>query len=174
MDSCFGLIVLFEEKTNYLWHISLLSKHIGSDSMSTEEEEVRKMIRECLDLRKSYVYREIVEPWMVEAVGESSASEMNSDPFHFKPTEATAVSYSSLVHGLKFSKDFFCFVLKLTTYQHSNTAIHLFVNLLSDIAFWFSKQHHFKMEDGVVHVYASENGKYHNVVQSAVKVTILC
>ncbi|XP_062160523.1 AMP deaminase-like [Alnus glutinosa] len=79
----------------------------GSDSMSTEEEEVRKMIRECLDLRKSYVYREIVEPWMVEAVGESSASEMNCDPFHFEPAEATA--------------------------------------------------HHFKMEDGVVHVYASEN-----------------
>ncbi len=30
------------------------------------------------------------------------------------------------------------------------------------------------MEDGVVHVYASENGKHHNVVQSAVRVTILC
>jgi hypothetical protein len=116
VHSCFGLVVLFEEKTNYLWYISRLSKHIGSDSMSTEEEEVRKMIRECLDLRKSYVYREIVEPWMVEAVGESSASEMNCDPFHFEPAEATAVSYSLLVHVLKFSKDFFCFVLKLTTY----------------------------------------------------------
>jgi hypothetical protein len=30
------------------------------------------------------------------------------------------------------------------------------------------------MEDGVVHVYAKENGKHRNGVQSAVKVTILC
>jgi hypothetical protein len=90
-----------------------LVKTKGSDSMSTEEEDVRKMIRECLDLRKSYVYREIVEPWLVEAFGESSASKMNSDPFHFEPTEATDVSYSLLVHGVKFSKDFCCFVLKL-------------------------------------------------------------
>lgn len=88
-------------------------KTIGSDSMSTEEEEVRKIIRECLDLRKHYVYRELVEPWLVEAVGESGASKMNSDPFHFEPAEPTAVSYSLLVHCVKFSKDFFCFVLKL-------------------------------------------------------------
>ncbi|KAG2707293.1 hypothetical protein I3843_05G130000 [Carya illinoinensis] len=72
-----------------------------------EEEEVWTTIRECLDLRKSYVYLEIVEPWKKEAAVESSASMMNRDPFHFEPAEATA--------------------------------------------------HHFKMEDGVVHVYANEN-----------------
>uniref|UniRef100_A0A2N9EBX0 AMP deaminase n=1 Tax=Fagus sylvatica TaxID=28930 RepID=A0A2N9EBX0_FAGSY len=77
------------------------------ESTSTEEEEVRKMIRECLDLRKIYVYRELVSPWKKETVVESSASDKNSDPFHFEPVEASA--------------------------------------------------HNFKMEDGVVRVYASEN-----------------
>ncbi|XP_065620435.1 AMP deaminase-like [Quercus suber] len=83
-----------------------LHEHVGSESKSREEEEVLKMIRECLDLRKNYVYREVV-PWKKETEGKSSASNMNSDPFHFEPVEATA--------------------------------------------------HRFKMVDGVVHVYASEN-----------------
>lgn len=84
-----------------------LHEHVSSESTSTEEEEVRKMIRECLDLRKIYVYRELVSPWKKETVVESSASDKNSDPFHFEPVEASA--------------------------------------------------HNFKMEDGVVRVYASEN-----------------
>ena len=44
------------------------------------------MIRECLDLRKKYVYKEKVAPWKAEPVAKSS------DPFHFEPVEATAVS----------------------------------------------------------------------------------
>ncbi|WJX56659.1 AMP deaminase [Trifolium repens] len=58
------------------------------------------MIRECLDLRKKYVYKENVVPWKAEPV------ETNSDPFHFEPVEATG--------------------------------------------------HHFRMEDGVVRVFASK------------------
>ncbi|KAM3706607.1 hypothetical protein ACJW31_03G163000 [Castanea mollissima] len=84
-----------------------LHEHVGSESTSREEEEVQKMIRECLELRKNYVYREMVAPWKKETEGKSSASNTKSDPFHFEPVEATA--------------------------------------------------HRFKMEDGVVHVYASEN-----------------
>ncbi|RHN41196.1 putative AMP deaminase [Medicago truncatula] len=68
--------------------------------MNIEEEEVCKMIQECLDLGKKYVYKENVLPWKAEPV------ETNSDPFHFEPVEATA--------------------------------------------------HHFKMEDGVVRVFASK------------------
>ncbi|KAL0004007.1 hypothetical protein SO802_011568 [Lithocarpus litseifolius] len=83
-----------------------LHEHVGLESTSREEEEVLKMIRECLDLRKNYVYRELVAPWKKETE-KSSASNMNSDPFHFEPVEATS--------------------------------------------------HRFKMVDGVVHVYASEN-----------------
>ncbi|KAH9709332.1 AMP deaminase [Citrus sinensis] len=72
-----------------------------------EEEEVWKMIQECLDLRKRYVFTEKVAPWMKEAEPETNISEMRSDPFHFVPVEAS--------------------------------------------------KHHFRMEDGVVHVYASES-----------------
>ncbi|XP_016647605.1 PREDICTED: AMP deaminase-like isoform X1 [Prunus mume] len=76
------------------------------DSISKEEEEVHKMIRECLDLRKRYLYREEVAPWTV-ARTDSIASEKKSDPFHFEPVEPST--------------------------------------------------HCFRMEDGVIHVYASEN-----------------
>lgn len=54
--------------------------------MNIEEEEVCIMIRECLDLRKKYVYKENVVPWKAEPV------ETNSDPFHFEPVKATGVS----------------------------------------------------------------------------------
>ncbi|XP_028094944.1 AMP deaminase-like isoform X1 [Camellia sinensis] len=77
------------------------------ESMNKEEEEVWKMIRDCLDLREKYVYREVA-PWIKATVGESCASGTKNDPLCFVPVEATA--------------------------------------------------HHFRMEDGVVHVYASENG----------------
>lgn len=71
-------------------HLYLISK-IPSESTTMEEEEVCKMLRECLDLRKKYVYREKVSPWNVEHVAKYTSSE-NYDPFHFEPVEATAVS----------------------------------------------------------------------------------
>ncbi|XP_037491964.1 probable AMP deaminase isoform X2 [Jatropha curcas] len=75
--------------------------------VNVEEEEVRKMIRESLDLRNRYIYREEVAPWKKLPVAEPGTPARKSNPFHFEPVPATA--------------------------------------------------HHFKMEDGVVHVYASEN-----------------
>ncbi|KAL1550971.1 AMP deaminase [Salvia divinorum] len=76
------------------------------DSISVEEQEVTRMIRECLDLRGKYVFRENVDPWAknTEKIG---LPEVNSDPFNFAPIEASS--------------------------------------------------HFFRMEDGVVRVYASEN-----------------
>lgn len=76
------------------------------ESLNHEEEEVRKMIRECLDLREKYVFREENVPW-TQSVGDSCVSDLKSDPFRFIPVEST--------------------------------------------------KHHFRMEDGVVHVYASED-----------------
>ncbi|KAK9276865.1 hypothetical protein L1049_006402 [Liquidambar formosana] len=84
-----------------------LSNHLNSEPTNIEDEEVQKLIRFCLDLRESYVYREKVAPWKNGTVAESGASGAISDPFHFDPVEATA--------------------------------------------------HDFRMEDGVVHVYASKN-----------------
>ncbi|XP_009590592.1 probable AMP deaminase [Nicotiana tomentosiformis] len=77
------------------------------DPMNVEEEEVLKMIRECLDLRDKYVFREEIAPWMKENMSDSKASDKKHDPFSFAQFEATS--------------------------------------------------HHFKMEDGVVRVYATEN-----------------
>lgn len=66
----------------------------GSEPINKEDEEVRKMIRECLDLRQNYLYREMVSPWMKVVEDDVGASEVKSDPFHFKPVEASAVSHS--------------------------------------------------------------------------------
>ncbi|XP_021292923.1 probable AMP deaminase [Herrania umbratica] len=76
------------------------------DSTNVEEEEVRKMTRECLELRDNYVYREGIAPWKKEPVTEPSTPKARSHPFHFEPVEKTA--------------------------------------------------HRFRMEDGVIRVYASE------------------
>ncbi|KAG8366285.1 hypothetical protein BUALT_Bualt17G0060500 [Buddleja alternifolia] len=78
---------------------------ISTSDVSVEEQEVLKLIRECLDLREKYVYRENVAPW-TKNVAKSGLPEVNNDPFHFVPVEASS--------------------------------------------------HFFRMEDGVVHVYASE------------------
>ncbi|XP_020238954.1 probable AMP deaminase [Cajanus cajan] len=77
----------------------LPARNFVHETTNIEEEEVCKMIRECLDLRKKYVYKETV-PWKIEPV------ETNPDPYHFEPVEATA--------------------------------------------------HHFRMEDGVIRVFASK------------------
>ena len=80
-----------------------MSKNSGSEPTNKEEEEVRKMIRECLALRQNYLYREKVSPWMKVVEDDVDASEVKSDPFHFKPVEASAVS-----HSFCLSKMFVC------------------------------------------------------------------
>lgn len=104
---------------------------MGSESRSVEEEDVLRMICECLDLRETYVYWEMVEPWMREVVVESNTSEMSSDPFHFEPAEATAVSYSFHVYVVRIILGFQ--YIKLRFILPLNAAIHLFVNAFYDI-----------------------------------------
>lgn len=77
------------------------------ESVYKEDEEVWKMIRECLKLREKYVFRETIAPWVKVTEEESREFLKNRDPLHFVPVEKST--------------------------------------------------HHFKMEDGVVRVYASEN-----------------
>ncbi|KAF5205592.1 Amp deaminase [Thalictrum thalictroides] len=54
-----------------------------------EEEEVCLLLRQCLELREKYVYRENAAPWMKETVLESNFSMVNNDPFHYDPVEPT-------------------------------------------------------------------------------------
>lgn len=79
---------------------------MNPESVNMEEEEI-KMIRECLDLREKYVFRENVAPWMKAPVGESSASDVKIDPFHFVPVEATGVSCPSFDIGNSRSSCYF-------------------------------------------------------------------
>ena len=64
-----------------------------SESLNHEEEEVRKMLRECLDLREKYVFRENHNPWTQPNAGDSALSEFKNDPFRFIPVETTKVSW---------------------------------------------------------------------------------
>lgn len=50
------------------------------------------MIRESLYLRKKYVFKENIAPWMKATSGESNVKQ---DPFQFVPCEATGVSFTS-------------------------------------------------------------------------------
>ncbi|PIA62452.1 hypothetical protein AQUCO_00200458v1 [Aquilegia coerulea] len=54
-----------------------------------EEEEVCLLLRQCLELREKYVYRENAAPWMKESVLESNFPMVNNDPFHYDPVEPT-------------------------------------------------------------------------------------
>ncbi|KMT07152.1 hypothetical protein BVRB_6g154780 [Beta vulgaris subsp. vulgaris] len=55
--------------------------------LNVEEEEVQRMLRECLELREAYVYREQVAPWNKPL--DDTASGAVEDPFHFYPIEKT-------------------------------------------------------------------------------------
>ncbi|KAG5604208.1 hypothetical protein H5410_025700 [Solanum commersonii] len=57
------------------------------DPGNVEEEEVLKLIRECLDLREKYVYREEIAPWMKETISESK--------HHFKMEDGVVRVYAS-------------------------------------------------------------------------------
>lgn len=61
--------------------------------LNVEEEEVQRMLRECLELREAYVYREQVAPWNKPL--DDTASGAVEDPFHFYPIEKTDVSFLS-------------------------------------------------------------------------------
>ncbi|GAB2220545.1 hypothetical protein Drorol1_Dr00008205 [Drosera rotundifolia] len=50
------------------------------ETFNSEEEEVRKMLHECLELREKYLYREQVAPWKKSSEADA-ASMMSDDPY---------------------------------------------------------------------------------------------
>lgn len=77
--------------------ISNALEYMKSESVSVEEQEVLKMIHECLNLREKYVFRENVAPWM-KIMEKSDLAEVKNDPFYFVPVEASSVSCSSFLN----------------------------------------------------------------------------
>lgn len=63
-----------------------------------EEEEVQRLLRDCLELREAYVYTEQVAPWNKPV--DATASGKIDGPFHFSPVEKSHVSFSVLVKEL--------------------------------------------------------------------------
>lgn len=97
-----------------------------SESINPEEEEVRKLLCECLDLRNSYVYGESVAPWTKVVVAESSTSGVKTDPFYFEPVPATLVSYF-LFLSVKFSTyNLLCVIYFSFQFPYSQVKPHSF------------------------------------------------
>lgn len=53
------------------------------DAPTSEEEEVCRMMQECLALREKYVFREKVVPWEREIITDPSTPKRNPKPFFF-------------------------------------------------------------------------------------------
>ncbi|KAK6942057.1 Ribosomal protein L7/L12, C-terminal, partial [Dillenia turbinata] len=90
----------------------------ATELTNAEENEVKKMLCECLDLRESYVYRENIAPWTKATVAKSSQSKMSGDPFHFDSSEATGVP-----HVCAFLVSLFCIVKKVAK-MHAAQALN--------------------------------------------------
>lgn len=62
---------------------------------SMEEEEVCKLMQECLAMRLKYLFQESLQPWQKEGcIGdaiEPETSISNTDPFQFVPEAASRV-----------------------------------------------------------------------------------
>ncbi|MCO5609500.1 hypothetical protein L7F22_063728 [Adiantum nelumboides] len=59
------------------------------EAPSTEEEEVCRLMQECLALREKYVFREKFAPWDMETVADLSTPKWNPDPFQYEQEPAS-------------------------------------------------------------------------------------
>lgn len=57
-----------------------------------DEAEVYKILQNCLELRKSYIFREKVEPWEKEVITDPSTPKPNAEPFAYVEEQKTDVS----------------------------------------------------------------------------------
>lgn len=104
-------------------------------SINIEEEEVRKMIRECLDLRNSYLYTEKVAPWMKHSVEESTASEhcfrMEDGVVHVYASEHDTVELFPVASATAFFTDMH-HVLRIMSIGNVRSACYLRLRFLEE------------------------------------------
>ncbi|KAL6003363.1 hypothetical protein ACLOJK_023586 [Asimina triloba] len=60
-----------------------------TETPSTDEEEVYKVLQECLELRDSYVFREEVAPWEKEVITDPSTPKRDPNPFAYASEKKT-------------------------------------------------------------------------------------
>ncbi|KAI3525738.1 hypothetical protein L1887_04778 [Cichorium endivia] len=56
-----------------------------SETPSSDEAEVYKALQICLEMRKSYVFRESIAPWEKQVISDPSTPKRNPNPFEFTP-----------------------------------------------------------------------------------------
>lgn len=66
---------------------------------SPDEIEVYVVLQECLELRKRYVFREAVAPWVKEVISDPSTPKPNPEPFFYAP-EGKSDHYFEMLDGV--------------------------------------------------------------------------
>ncbi|GMY25524.1 AMP deaminase [Fagus crenata] len=66
---------------------------------SPDEIEVYGVLQECLELRKKYVFREAVAPWVKEVISDPSTPKPNPEPFFYAP-EGKSDHYFEMQDGV--------------------------------------------------------------------------
>ncbi|KAK1284178.1 AMP deaminase [Acorus calamus] len=60
-----------------------------NETPSGDEVEVYKAIQKCLELRKNYIFKEMVAPWEKEVISDPSTPKPNPDPFSYCAEQKT-------------------------------------------------------------------------------------
>ncbi|KAL8152601.1 hypothetical protein V2J09_010361 [Rumex salicifolius] len=55
------------------------------ETPAPDEIESYMVLQECLELRESYIFRDIVTPWVKEVISDPSTPKPNPNPFHYFP-----------------------------------------------------------------------------------------
>lgn len=72
---------------------------------SPDEVEVYRAVQDCLELRKSYVFKEAVTPWEKETISDPSTPKPIQNPFDYTPEGKSDVS---LLSKLMYLSHAFC------------------------------------------------------------------
>lgn len=74
-----------------------------------DEVEVYQAIQNCLELRKSYIFREAVAPWETEVISDPSTPKPIQNPFDYTQEGKSDVSFLYILHLVLSSH--FCYEL---------------------------------------------------------------
>ncbi|CAH1423605.1 unnamed protein product [Lactuca virosa] len=55
------------------------------ETPSSDEAEVYRALQGCLEMRKSYVFRESIAPWEKQVISDPSSPKRNPNPFEYTP-----------------------------------------------------------------------------------------
>ncbi|KAL4606266.1 hypothetical protein ACB092_09G089900 [Castanea dentata] len=70
-----------------------------SEVPSSDEVEAYGVLKGCLELRKRYVFREVVAPWVKEVISDPSTPKPNLEPFSYTP-EGKSDHYFEMQDGV--------------------------------------------------------------------------